>query len=361
MAVKSANKQAKRLIINEPRSDGRNMNPIDFSLAGKKVWVAGHRGMAGSAIVRRLEREDCQILTVSRATLDLRQQDAVLRWMQASKPDVVVVAAAKVGGILANSTYPADFLYENLITEANIIHSAFLTGVQKLLFLGSSCIYPRDASQPMQEDALLTGPLEPTNEWYAVAKIAGIKLCQAYRRQHGCDFISAMPTNLFGPGDNFDVKNGHVVAGLIVKAHMAKMSGATTMELWGSGTPLREFLFVDDLADALVFLLKHYSDDQHINVGSGVEHSIRKLAEAVRAVVGFEGEFVFDRSKPDGMMRKLMDCSRIHAMGWQPRTSLKDGLVTGYDWYLENIANPAANMTISKTSGLQPPFSQRIS
>jgi GDP-L-fucose synthase len=310
----------------------------EFSLSGKTVWVAGHKGMAGSAVVRRLATEDCRVLTVDRSEVDLRRQDAVEAWMHHNRPDVVVVAAAKVGGILANSTYPADFLYENLAIETNIIHGAYLTGVAKLLFLGSSCIYPRLAPQPMREDALLTGPLEPTNEWYAIAKIAGIKLCEAYRRQHGCDFISAMPTNLFGAGDNFDINGGHVVAGLIIKAHQAKLAAAAEMELWGTGTPLREFLYVDDLADALVFLLKHYSEPAHVNVGTGTEHTIRQLAETVAKVVGFTGAFRFDSSKPDGSPRKLMDNSRLHDLGWRARTSLEDGLRDAYAWYLAHQA-----------------------
>ncbi|CAA7613531.1 bifunctional GDP-fucose synthetase: GDP-4-dehydro-6-deoxy-D-mannose epimerase and GDP-4-dehydro-6-L-deoxygalactose reductase [Candidatus Terasakiella magnetica] len=316
------------------------MAGTDFSLSGKKVWVAGHRGMVGSAMVRRLASEDCEVLTVGRDSVDLRRQDAVERWMRDKRPDVVVIAAAKVGGILANSTLPSDFLYDNLVIETNIIHGAHLYGVSKLLFLGSSCIYPRLAAQPMAEDALLTGPLEPTNEWYAIAKIAGIKLCQAYRQQHGCDFISAMPTNLFGPGDNFDVQAGHVVAGLIIKAHQAKVNGSPSMELWGTGTPLREFLHVGDLADALVFLLKHYSDAPHINVGTGTEHTIRQLAETIGKVVGFTGEFRFDTSKPDGSPRKLMDNSRLHALGWRAHTSLEEGLREAYAWYLANHSHP---------------------
>jgi GDP-L-fucose synthase len=313
------------------------MAATTFALTGKKVWVAGHRGMAGSAIARRLAAEDCEVLTVGRQEVDLRRQADTEAWLQAKRPDVVVLAAGKVGGILANSSYPADFLYDNLAIAANIIHGAHLVGVEKLLFLGSSCIYPRLAPQPMREDALLTGPLEPTNEWYAVAKITGIKMCQAYRRQYGSDFISAMPTNLFGPGDNFDVDSGHVVAGLIVKAHRAKAAGAQALELWGSGAPLREFLYVDDLADACVFLLKTYSDESHVNVGSGMEYSIRQLAEAVCKVVGFPGGFVFDTSKPDGSPRKLMDSTNLRAMGWRARTPLEDGLRRGYAWYLENL------------------------
>jgi GDP-L-fucose synthase len=311
----------------------------EFALAGKKIWVAGHRGMAGSALVRRLTLEDCEILTVSRDEVDLRNQAAVERWMKDRRPDVVVIAAAKVGGIWANNSFPAEFLYDNLVLETNLIHASHLVGVEKLMFLGSSCIYPRLAEQPMREDALLTGPLEPTNEWYAIAKIAGIKLCQAYRQQYGCDYISAMPTNLFGPGDRFDLRDGHVVAALIMKAHDAKVGGAKEMVLWGSGTPLREFLYVDDLADALVFLLKYYSAGPHINVGSGIEHSIRELAETVAQVIGFEGVFIYDRSKPDGVPRKLMDSSQIHAMGWRSRTSLEEGLRAAYEWYTAHLSH----------------------
>lgn len=310
----------------------------EFNLAGKRVWVAGHGGMAGSAVVRRLSVENCQILTVGRDKVDLRRQDQVETWMRAHRPQVVVLAAAKVGGILANATYPAEFLYDNLAIETNIIHGAYLTQVEKLLFLGSSCIYPMLCPQPMAEESLLTGALEPTNEWYSVAKIAGLKMCAAYRRQYGCDFISAMPTNLFGPGDNFNIEAGHVVAGLMVKAHQAKQSGAQSLELWGTGTPLREFLYVDDLADALVFLLKHYSEETHINVGSGLEHSILELAQAVAEVVGFDGGFHFDLTKPDGVPRKLMDSSRLLGMGWRPHTSLKDGLTRAYEWFLSERA-----------------------
>jgi len=268
--------------------------------------------------------------------VDLCRQDAVERWLVANKPDAVFLAAAKVGGIWANNTYPAEFLYNNLVIESNIIHGSYLAGVKKLCFLGSSCIYPRMAAQPMKEEALLTGLLEPTNQWYAIAKITGIMMCQAYRRQYGCDYISAMPTNLFGAGDNYDEKGSHVVAALIQKAHRAKLAGAKAMELWGSGTPLREFLYVDDLADALVFLMKNYSDEPHVNVGSGVEQTIRQLAEAVAKVVGFDGDFVFDATKPDGMPRKLMDNGRLNAMGWTEKTSLEDGLKVAYRWYVEN-------------------------
>ena len=300
--------------------------------------MAGHRGMVGAAIVRRLAAEDCEVRTVGRDTVDLRRQAEVEDWMAAERPDAVFVAAAKVGGILANATYPADFLYDNLAIEANIIHGAHLAGVTKLLFLGSSCIYPKLAAQPMAEDALLTGPLEPTNEWYAVAKIAGIKLCQAYRTQHGCDFISAMPTNLYGPGDNYDLQTSHVAAALMVKIHRAKQAGIGPVEIWGTGAPLREFLHVDDLADALVFLMKRYSGPEHVNVGSGVEVSIRELAGLLADVIGYQGGFAFDPSKPDGTPRKLMDCSRLKAMGWSGARPLKDGMAHAYAWYATNAA-----------------------
>ncbi|CAO3441230.1 GDP-L-fucose synthase [Azospirillum endophyticum] len=313
----------------------------EFSLDGKRVWVAGHRGMAGSAIVRRLAHEGCTVLTADRATLDLRRQDAVERWVAEQRPDLVFVAAATVGGILANATRPADFLYDNLVIETNIIQAAYQAGVKKLVFLGSSCIYPRLAAQPMQEEELLTGPLEPTNQWYAVAKIAGIKLCQAYRRQHGCDFIAAMPTNLYGIGDNFDLQSGHVAAAMLAKIHRAKTEGRDSVEIWGTGTPRREFLFADDLADALVYLAKHYSDEPHINVGTGQEVSIRELAELVAAVVGYQGGFSYDTSKPDGSPRKLLDVSRMAALGWNAPTSLRDGFAKTYRWYLERLGSDA--------------------
>jgi GDP-L-fucose synthase len=310
-----------------------------FELAGRKVWVAGHRGMVGSALMRRLAAEDCRILTADRSQLDLTRQAEVEAWMAAEKPDAVFLAAAKVGGIHANDSYPADFIRDNLVIETNIIDAAWRSGVGKLLFLGSSCIYPRLAPQPMPEEALLTGPLEPTNEWYAVAKIAGIKLCQAYRRQHGCDFVSAMPTNLYGPGDNYHPENSHVPAALIRRFHQAKLEGAPEVVVWGTGKPLREFLCVDDLADACVFLMKTYSGDSHVNVGTGIETSIADFARTVAEVVGYRGELVFDTARPDGTPRKLLDVARINAMGWRARTSLKDGLAQAYAWYLDNIAS----------------------
>jgi GDP-L-fucose synthase len=304
-----------------------------FDLAGRRIYVAGHRGMVGSAIVRKLADEDCEVLTADRS-VDLREQAAVRDWFAANRPDVVIVAAAKVGGIMANNSYPADFLYDNLMIEANLVEAARVGGAAKLLFLGSSCIYPKFAPQPIVEDALLTGPLEPTNEWYAVAKIAGIKLCQAYRRQHGCDFISAMPTNLYGPGDNFDLASSHVLPALIRKAHEARLAGAPSLTIWGSGTPLREFLHVDDLADACLFLLRNYSGESHVNVGSGSEITIADLARLVCEVVGFDGQIVCDTSKPDGTPRKLMDSGLLAALGWQSRIALPEGIADAYRHFL---------------------------
>jgi len=310
---------------------------VPYDLAGKRVYVAGHRGMVGSALVRRLGQEGCEILTSERS-LDLREQAAVREWFAANRPDAVIVAAAKVGGILANDSYPGEFLYDNLMIEANLIEAARVQRAEKLLFLGSSCIYPKLAEQPMREDALLTGPLEPTNEWYAIAKIAGIKLCQAYRRQYGCDFISAMPTNLYGPGDNYDLAGSHVLPALIRKAHEARESGAAAIEIWGSGTPLREFLHVDDLADACVFLLRNYSGEEHVNVGSGEEIAIGDLAGLVAEIVGFEGTVSRDASKPDGTPRKLMDSGKLRAMGWAPRVGLREGIAGAYADFKRRLA-----------------------
>lgn len=304
------------------------------ALAGRRVFVAGHRGMVGSAIVRRLATEGCEILTASRAEVDLRDQLATRAWFEAQRPDVVVLAAAKVGGILANDSYPAAFLYDNLMIEANTIEAAHRSNVNRLLFLGSSCIYPKFAPQPIPESALLTGPLEPTNEWYAVAKIAGIKLTQAYRREHGRDYISAMPTNLYGPGDNYDLLGSHVLPALIHKAHLAKTERQPSITLWGSGSPRREFLHVDDLADACVFLLAHYSGDEHVNVGSGVDMPILELARLVCEVVGFDGEIVRDTSKPDGTPRKLMDSSKLNGLGWTSTIPLREGIKSAYGDFL---------------------------
>jgi GDP-L-fucose synthase len=314
------------------------MSTVKFPLAGRRVYVAGHRGMAGSAICRRLEREGCTLLTATRAELDLRRQAETEAWMKANRPEAVFVASATVGGIIANSTRPAEFLYDNLAIEANIIHAAREVGVAKLLFLGASCMYPREAAQPVAEDALLTGLVEPTNEWYALAKIAGLKLCQAYRRQYGCDFITVVPNNLFGLNDRFDPTHGHVVAAMIMKFHTAKTEGRDAVELWGTGSPLREFLYSEDMADACVFLMQSYSDEAPVNVGSGIEITIRQLAETIARTVGYEGRLVFDTSKPDGIPRKLLDCTRIHDLGWTSSTSLEAGMAEAYRWYLDNAA-----------------------
>jgi GDP-L-fucose synthase len=314
----------------------RTQTSKHYLLAGKRVFVAGHRGMVGSALVRRLANEQCEILAASRRELDLTRQEAVERWMQKERPNVVLLAAAKVGGILANNTYPADFLYDNIVIETNLINAAYRAGVEKLVFLGSSCIYPKLAPQPIEESALLSGPLEPTNEWYAVAKIAGIKLCQAYRRQHGCDFISAMPTNLYGPGDNFDLSTSHVIPALIRKIHQAKLWQRDEVAIWGSGTPRREFLHVDDCADAVIHITKTYSQEEHINVGSGEDLRIIDLARLIARAIGFEGEIIHDLSKPDGTPRKLMSGSKLRALGWKARIPLERGLRETYQWYLAN-------------------------
>lgn len=311
-----------------------------------KIFVAGHRGMVGSAIVRLLEREGyTRVITRGRDSLDLLSQDSVRAFMQAEKPDYVVLAAAKVGGIMANNTYPADFIYQNLMIEANVIHEAWSADVRELLFLGSSCIYPKLAEQPMQEAALLTGELEPTNEPYAIAKIAGIKLCESYNRQYGTDYRSAMPTNLYGPNDNFHLENSHVIPALIRKFHDARVSGANSVEIWGTGKAMREFLHVDDMAAACVHIMnlpleQYQSVTQpmlsHINVGTGIDVTIRELAETVGKVVGFGGQLVFDNTKPDGAPRKLMDTDKLHRLGWRPRYDLESGLVNAYNWFLEN-------------------------
>ena len=313
------------------------MPQLPYDLAGKRVYVAGHRGMVGGALVRRLGRENCEIITVTRAELDLTQQAAVDAWFRQHKPDAVFLAAAKVGGILANSTLPAEFLYENLILATNVLHAAHENGVGKLMFLGSSCIYPRLASQPMNEEALLTGPLEPTNEPYAIAKIAGIKLAEAYRTQYGRDFISVMPTNLYGPGDNYHPEHSHVVAALIRRFHEAKVSGAKTVAVWGTGTPKREFLHVDDLADACVHLMRVYSDAGLVNIGSGEDVTIAEFARQVAHAVGFEGSITYDSSKPDGTPRKLLDVSKLAGLGWRAKTPLDAGLRQAYASYLETL------------------------
>jgi GDP-L-fucose synthase len=304
------------------------------TLVGKRIFVAGHRGMVGGAVVRRLASEGCEVIVAGRDEMDLVEQRQVRDWVARVKPDAMVVAAAKVGGILANSTLPAEFLYQNLMIEANLVQAAHEAGVDRMLFLGSSCIYPKLAEQPIKEESLLTGPLEPTNEWYAIAKIAGIKLCQAYRAQYGRDYISAMPTNLYGPGDNLDLNSSHVMPALIRKAHEAKLAGADSFEIWGTGTPLREFMHVDDLADACVFLLKNYSDALPINIGFGSDVTIGELAEMVAKVVGFTGTVTRDTSKPDGTPRKLMDSSRLHGLGWAPKIALEAGIADAYQHFL---------------------------
>lgn len=309
-----------------------------YNLTGRRIFVSGHRGMVGGALARRLAGEGCEILTASRGEMDLRDQAGVRSWMEKNHPDTVVIAAAKVGGILANNSYPAEFLYDNLMIEANLIEASRQIGVEKLLFLGSSCIYPKMAPQPIPEDALLTGPLEPTNEWYAIAKIAGIKLAEAYRRQYGSDYISAMPTNLYGPGDNFDLQSSHVLPALMRKAHEAKIKGDDKIVIWGSGTPRREFLHVDDCADACIHLLKTYSDFGHVNLGFGEDVTIRELTEIVCEVVGFKGTIETDPSKPDGTPRKLMDSSHLLSTGWAPKIDLRTGIRATYAWFLENAA-----------------------
>jgi GDP-L-fucose synthase len=307
---------------------------IPYALEGKRVWVAGHRGLVGAVLVQRLATEGCKVLTVDRRALDLTRQDSVERWMAQAQPQAIFIAAGKVGGILANDNYPADFLYVNLMIEANIVQAAWKEGVEKLLLLGSSCIYPKHAPQPIPEGALLTGPLEPTNEWYAIAKIAGIKLVQAYRKQYGCDFIAAMPTNLYGPSDNYDLASGHVLPALIRKAKEAKARGEKELVIWGTGAPRREFLHVDDCVDALLYIMKSYSEDEHINVGSGEDLTILELARLVADVVGFSGEIVMDLSKPDGTPRKLMNGEKLRALGWRPRIALREGIADAYRAFL---------------------------
>ena len=313
-----------------------------------RIYVAGHRGLVGSAICRRLEAAGHrELLTATRQELDLRNQAAVNRWFQANRPEVVFLVAGTVGGILANSTRPAEFIYDNMMIHATVVHAAYLCGVKKLLYLGSSCIYPRECPQPMSEEALLTAPLEPTNEPYAIAKIAGIKLCQSYRRQYGCNFISAMPTNLYGPGDNFDLQSSHVLPALIRKFHEARVAGKRQVEIWGSGQPRREFLHVDDLADSCAFLMAEYEDELHINVGTGEDLTIRELAELIRGIVYPEAELTFDASKPDGAPRKLLDVGRLFDLGWKPRITLADGIAGTYQHFLERYAADREKATAS--------------
>ena len=317
-----------------------------YSLTGKRVWVAGHRGMVGSALLSRLEQKDCTLLTVERETVDLTRQAEVERWMEQTRPQAVFLAAAKVGGIVANDSAPVQFLYDNLAIAMNVIQAAAAVGVEKLLFLGSSCIYPKLAPQPIPESALLTGPLEPTNQWYAVAKIAGLKLCNAYRRQRGCDFIAAMPTNLYGPGDNYDLRTGHVIPSLMRKAHEAKVRGDAELTIWGSGRPRREFLHVDDAADALIHLMTHYSDETPVNVGYGSDVTILELARLIAAAVGFSGRIVTDPSKPDGTPRKLLDSSRLASLGWHPKIGLEDGLASTYGWFTKVLMQEGEQLRV---------------
>ncbi|MFZ6765230.1 GDP-L-fucose synthase [Pseudoroseomonas sp. WGS1072] len=311
---------------------------MHFPIAGRRVFVAGHRGMVGSACMRRLSHEGCTVLTADRRDVNLIEQQDVRKFLQDSRPDVVIVAAAKVGGILANDTYPAEFLYENLMIASNIIEASFRARVGKLLFLGSSCVYPGAAPQPIVESALLSGPLEPTNQWYAVAKIAGLKLCEAYRKQYGADFISAMPSNLYGPNDYFHPERSHVLPGLLQRFHRARLDNLSEVVCWGSGRPRREFLHVDDLADACVFLLKNYSQDETINVGTGTDITIAELAELIASVTGYEGKVVWDQSKPDGTMLKRMDVSRLTELGWRPQIPLEEGVAATYQWFLQQAA-----------------------
>lgn len=309
-----------------------------YSLAGKRIWVAGHRGLVGSAIVRALEsRGDCEIIIAPRPGVDLRRQNQVESWMERTRPHAIFLSAAKVGGILANDTYPAEFLYDNLAIQLNVFHTAHATDVEKLLFLGSSCIYPKLAAQPLHEDALLTGPLEATNEAYAIAKIAGIKMAQAYRRQHACSFISAMPTNLYGPNDSYDLDNSHVLPALLRKIHEAKVAGRDEVTLWGTGTPRREFMHADDVASALIFLMEHYDGPEHINVGVGYDVEIRELAKLITQIVGYSGKLAHDLSKPDGTPRKLMDSSRLFALGWRPKIDLAHGIEATYAEFLKDV------------------------
>lgn len=309
-----------------------------FDIEGRRVWVAGHTGMVGSALCRRLRSERCELLAAHRCDLDLTRQDQVEAWMERQRPDLVIVAAARVGGILANATYPSEFLYENLAIAANILWSAHRLGTEKLVFLGSSCIYPKLAPQPIREEYLLTGALEPTNEAYAIAKIAGLKLTQTLNRQYGRRFISAMPTNLYGPNDNFDLESSHVVPALIRKIHEARAAGRPAVTIWGTGTPTRDILHVDDLADACMLLVRDYDGDEPVNVGSGTEVSIAELARTIADIVGYEGSFAFDAGKPDGTPRKQLDTRRLSALGWRPRIGLRDGLASTYRWWLDRMA-----------------------
>jgi GDP-L-fucose synthase len=314
------------------------MSSPSYTLRNKKVWVAGHRGLVGSALMRRLQSEGCELVTAPRESVDLRRPEQLERWLRDAKPQAIFLAAARVGGIYANDTRPAEFIYDNLMIQANVVEAAKRLDVEKLMLLGSSCIYPRLAPQPIPEDALLTGPLEPTNQWYAVAKIAGIKLGQAYRRQYGCDFISSMPCNLYGIGDNFDLMQSHVIPALLVKAHQAKIARAPTMDVWGTGAVRREFLFADDAADGMVFLMKNYSGEQIVNLGPGADVPIRDLVDLICKVVGYKGGIRFDTSRPDGAPRKMVDTSFAASIGWRAQTPLHAGLEATYRWYVDHAS-----------------------
>src|SRR6476620_422254 len=324
-----------------------NQSAPIYNLEGKRIWVAGHEGLLGSALMRRLQLLECTLLTASRHDLDLTRQKEVEEWVEQKKPQAVFLVAAKVGGIVANMSKPVDFLFDNLAIASNVIHAAAAIGVEKLLFLGSACIYPKFAEQPISENELLTGQLEPTNEWYAIAKVAGLKLCQAYRRQQGCDFISAMPTNLYGPRDNFDLTSSHVIPALIRKAHEAKIKSDPALVIWGSGSPRREFLHVDDAADALVHLMTHYSGENHVNVGCGSDLTILELAQLTACVVGFRGRIVMDTSKPNGTPRKLLDSNKLASLGWRPRIGLEEGLTNTYRWFLDHVGHVAMQPSIT--------------
>jgi GDP-L-fucose synthase len=315
------------------------MSNPSYTLRNKKVWVAGHRGLVGSAIVRRLHGEGCEILTASRDQVDLRRPEQLENWMRETKPQAIFLAAAKVGGIYANDTRPAEFIYDNMMIQANVVEASKRFDVEKLMLLGSSCIYPRLAPQPISEEALLTGPLEPTNQWYAVAKIAGIKLGQAYRRQYGCDFISTMPCNLYGIGDNFDLMQSHVIPALMVKAHQAKLAHAPTMDVWGTGAVRREFLFADDAADGMVYLMQHYSGEAFVNLGTGSDVPICELVAEICKVVGYKGGICFDTTRPDGVPRKMLDTSLAQSLGWSAKTKLVAGLEATYRWYVDHVAS----------------------